>query len=165
MLKKILLIPLLIPFLFSSCKFNNPVGPDEPEKWEYKYDVQVSYHRDVTKIRCPEGPDQCVYLFGELYDPQIQGKNVISIQMTKVAENEFTCIIQKIWVNSPITSTYHVVRVQDCKLAIPGGSPITNKSLYTGENIEIPGSYNHKIVPVYSSPPFPDGSELWFMIK
>jgi hypothetical protein len=163
MFKKILLIPLLIPFLFSSCKFNNPVGPDEPEKWEYKYNVQVTYNRDVTKIRNPEGHDEWVYLFGELYDPQIQGKDVISIQMTKIAENEFTCVIPKIWVNSPITRTYHVIRAQDPKIGDPNVDShiVYTYTCYTGVGIDIPGAYNQKVVPIYDGL----GSELWFMIK
>lgn len=124
---------------------------------KYKYDVEVTYNRDVRKIRLSNGNDEGVYLFGGLYDPQVAGNNEpINIKMTKIAENQFNCIIPKIWVNT--SSAYHVVKVSDPKLLIPGDS--TFLSCKTGEDIDIVGIRNQKIVSNGSG-----GSELWFMIE
>ncbi|MFZ5559234.1 MAG: hypothetical protein ACOZAL_00340 [Patescibacteria group bacterium] len=156
--KRVLMVLLSILMLLLFCSCGKITQPDKP--WEYKTNVQITYSRDVSKITNPEGPDEGTILFGELNDPQIPGgQDHISIQMTKVMENRFSCTIPKIWINS--SSIYHVVRVQDLKLAIPGGTPDTNHSGYTGENIDIPGSYDRRVVPIYNG----ESSELWFMIK
>jgi hypothetical protein len=155
--KKILslaLVFLAFAATFAACK-NSPTTPDHPTS-EYLYNVQVTYTRDVTKIRNPEGNDAAMYLFGELNDPQQNGYQKIGFQMTKIAENQFTCTIPKIWVNS--YGIYHVVKVQEPKMSIPGGEYCT---AYTGENINIPGAYSQSIVPSCNGL----GSELRFMIK
>ncbi|HRY76918.1 MAG TPA: hypothetical protein P5524_02035 [Candidatus Paceibacterota bacterium] len=156
-MRKNILFCLLILFsatLITSCK--SYTGP-EPPTAEYKYDIQVTYTRDPAKIRFPEGNDEYTYLFGELsYPPSIGGVEHISIQMTKVGDNQFTCTIPKIWVNS--SGLYHVVRVQDPKLFIPGGE---NCTAYTGENIDISGSYDQQVNTTCNGL----GSQLSFMIK
>lgn len=156
-MKKNLLFCLLILFsaiLITSCK--SYTGPEPPTP-EYKYDVQVTYTRDPAKIRFPEGNDEGTYLFGELsYPPSIGGHEDFGVQMIKVGDNQFTCTIPKIWVNS--SGFYHVLEVQDLKLAISGGE---NCTAYTGENINIPGSYDLQVNSTCNGL----GSQLSFLIK
>lgn len=131
-----------------------PDDPDPNIQTEFEREVIVTYVRDVSKIKSPNGNDAGVDVNYQLYDPNHERSDICDVNyydgyrqgavgMTKIGENRFECKIKWVLIQSDPSHKKHIIFIKDPKLYGDG------QSQYTSDGISIQNSYDEEIRSYY----------------
>ena len=141
---------LVFAFCFISVLYLSLVScksPEEPEVHTFRFNVEVTYTRNTSKITNPSAKEARVILDYELYNPERSPTiNKNFMDTNQISENVFRAYLSKVFVQTEKRSTKHIIWIKDpmLKQFDNTGMEIPTSS-FTAENITISGAFDLQV--------------------